>query len=261
MNPNICRKHDKPMSECGCRLKDTKASTEPDTGVCCYCTYHGWTQCEEGCKQRHPYGSGRWQHVLELNARVTFRNCSDEAQYLAAFKRHKVEQQQRVRRQREENKENWDSDHDLPDRTADSEEEDDDATESRVAVLQDEVARLKELLKELNEEKEQELERHRKRAREVQSRIQELIVERNKPTEEEAPAAQQQSCLSAEQEQRLREREDLLPELALRLGTWPEVPLRQGGWPPPQGPRGWGAEDSTTVPAHAGAVLALEATS
>ena len=120
MNPNICRKHDKPMAECGCKLKDTKVSTEPDTGVCCYCTYHGWTQCEEGCKQRHPYGSGRWQHVLELNAQVTFRNCSDEAQYLAAFKRHRVEQQQRVRRQRDENKENRDSDDALPDRTTDS---------------------------------------------------------------------------------------------------------------------------------------------
>ena len=117
----------------------------------------------------HPFGSGRWRHVLELNAQVSIRKCSDEAQYLKAFKRHKVEQRQRAHRQLDADKENRDSDDDPLARMMDTEEEDasieaevaparmmdteedDESTTAEVTALEAKVTRLRAELKEHTE--------------------------------------------------------------------------------------------------------------
>ena len=211
------------MSECGCRVVATNATGEPDTGVCCYCTYHGWAQCEEGCKQMHPFGSGRWQHVLECNSQVSIQNCSDDAEYLKAFKRHKSEEKRRARMQQDEDKENRDIDDDPPVQMEGAEDEDE-LLEAQVIALQAEVARhkaekasimedaqkrtklLEERYKELSAEKEQLLEareRRRTKAREVEKRVQELIVERGHLLEGKASTSAKQASLSAEKEQLL----------------------------------------------------------
>ena len=90
----------------------------------------------------HPFGSGRWQHVLELNAQVTIRQCNDDAQFLKAFKRHKVEEQQRVQRQLGGDRETRDSD-DEPSACMVDAEEDDESSMTEVAALRSKVVRLR----------------------------------------------------------------------------------------------------------------------
>ena len=90
----------------------------------------------------HPFGSGRWQHVLELNAQVNIRQCNDDAQFLMAFKRHKVEEQQRVQRQLGGDQETRDSD-DEPSACVVNAEEDDESNMTEVAALRSKVVRLR----------------------------------------------------------------------------------------------------------------------
>lgn len=173
----------------------------------------------------HPFGSGRWQHVLECNSQVSIRNCSNDAEYLKAFKRHMSEEKRRARMQQDEDKENRDSDDDPPVQMASAEDEDE-FLEAQVIALQAQVARhkaekasiiaeaqkktklLEERYKELSAEKEFEQllearERRRTKAREVEKRVQELIVERGHLLEGKASTSAKQASLSAEKEQLL----------------------------------------------------------
>ena len=189
MNPTICRTHRKPMSECGCRVMNT-TTAYPDTGVCCYCTYHGWIQCEEGCKEMHPFGSGRWQHVLELNAQVTIRQCNDDAQFLKAFKRHKVEEQQRVQRQLGGDQETRDSD-DEPSACVVNAEEDDESSMTEVGALRSKVVRLRAEVAESNNTRlraelalsKNEIDQLEKKVERLEERCEELTEEMEKHLE------------------------------------------------------------------------------
>ena len=107
----------------------------------------------------HPFGSGRWQHVLELNAQVTIRQCSDEAQYLEAFRRHKVEEKQRVQRQLGDDG-NRDSD-DKPLAHMVNTEEEDESMEAVVTASEAKVTGLRAELKEHTEKIEQLEARHK----------------------------------------------------------------------------------------------------